>query len=220
VLVAALLAARAAVQDAYADDSALEARAENQVEPLRVQFDAERNRLWMLRDDGVYLYESTTRRQIGRFALPEWIVVGQAFNCSPDLALDASGAAIVSSNVSAVLWRIDPERFEVSREELALDTDREKDVGFTGLNFVNGLLFGIDAMQGSLWKIDLAAGKAEKLALSSPVRGACRLAHSEASAQTGPDRPLVLCAYGRSGTRRIDVSPDLRQGSVTEGSCP
>lgn len=217
-LSAALLAACAVVPDANADGSALEVRPEGQA--LRVQFDAERNRLWMLRDDGVYLYDLATRRQIGPIALPEWIVLSEPFNCAPALALDASGAAIVSSNVRAMLWRIDPERFEVSRQELALDTDRDKDVGFTGLTFVDGLLFGIDAMHGSLWKIDLAAAKAEKLALSSPVRGACSLAHSQLSARTAPDRPLILCTSGAKGTRRIDLSPDLRRGNVTEGSCP
>ncbi len=192
---------------------ALEQRSEGRLEALRVQVDVARNRLWVLHGDGVYVYEITTRRQIGRIGM----LVGEPAHCAPDLALDPSGAAIVSSNVRAVLWRLDPERFEARRHELVRDTDRHKIVGFTGLAFADGLLFGVDARQGSLWKIDLAAGKAEKLELSSPVRGACGLArHPDAA----PGRPLILCAAGEKGIRRIEMSPDLRRGNVSDGPCP
>jgi hypothetical protein len=106
----------------------------------------------------------------------------------------------------------------VRRRELARDTDRQKVVGFTGLAFADGLLFGVDARHGSLWKIDLAAGKAEKLALSSPVRGACGLALQK-PAQAVPGRSFVLCAVGEKWTRRIEVSPDLGRGNVSDGPC-
>jgi len=192
----------------------LEQRSEGRLEALRVQVDVARNRLWVLHGDGVYVYEITTRRRIGRIGM----FVGEPVNCAPDLALDPSGAAIVSSNVRAVLWRLDPERFEARRQELARDTDRQKVVGFTGLAFADGLLFGVDALHGSLWKIDLAAGKAEKLALSSPVRGACGLARQK-PAQAAPGRSVVLCAVGEKWTRRIEVSPDLRRGNVSDGPC-
>ena len=192
---------------------ALEQRSEGRLEALRVQVEVARNRLWVLHRDGVYVYEITTRRRIGRIGM----FVGEPASCAPDLALDPSGAAIVSSNVRAVLWRLDPERFEARRHELARDTDRHKVVGFTGLAFADGLLFGVDARQGSLWKIDLAAAKAEKLELSSPVRGACGLArHPDA----GPGRSLVLCAVSEKGIRRIEMSPDLRRGNVSDGPCP
>jgi hypothetical protein len=192
----------------------LEQRSEGRLEALRVQVDVARNRLWVLHGDGVYVYEITTRRRIGRIGM----FVGEPVNCAPDLALDPSGAAIVSSNVRAVLWRLDPERFEARRQELARDTDRQKVVGFTGLAFADGLLFGVDALHGSLWKIDLAAGKAQKLALSSPVRGACGLAR-QTPAQAAPGRSVVLCAVGEKWTRRIEVSPDLRRGNVSDGPC-
>ncbi len=192
---------------------ALEQRSEGRLEALRVQVDVARNRLWVLHGDGVYVYEITTRRQIGRIGM----LVGEPAHCAPDLALDPSGAAIVSSNVRAVLWRLDPERFEARRHELVRDTDRHKIVGFTGLAFADGLLFGVDARQGSLWKIDLAAGKAEKLELSSPVRGACGLARHP---NAGSGRSLVLCAVGEKGIRRIEMSPDLRRGTVSDGPCP
>jgi len=212
----AFLAACGGGPDAKPDGNrrALEQRSEGRLEALRVQVDVARNRLWVLHGDGVYIYEITTRRRIGRIGM----FVGEPVNCAPDLALDPSGAAIVSSNVRAVLWRLDPERFEARRQELARDTDRQKVVGFTGLAFADGLLFGVDARHGSLWKIDLAAGKAEKLALSSPVRGVCGLARQQ-PAQAEPGRSVVLCAVGEKWTRRIDVSPDLRRGNVSDGPC-
>jgi len=215
VLFVAFLAACDGGPDAKPDGNrrALEHRSEGRLEALRVQVDAARNRLWVLHGDGVYVYEITTRRRIGRVGM----FVGEPADCAPDLALDPSGAAVVSSTVRAVLWRLDPERFEARRHELARGTDRHKVVGFTGLAFADGLLFGVDARHGSLWKIDLAAGKAEKLELSSPVRGACGLARHP---NAGPGRPLVLCAAGEKGIRRIEMSPDLGRGTVSDGPCP
>ncbi|TMG71153.1 MAG: hypothetical protein E6H80_12795 [Betaproteobacteria bacterium] len=198
---------------------ALEQRSEGRLEALRVQVDVARNRLWALHRDGVYVYEITTRRLVGRVVLPEWIIVGEPFNCAPDLALDPSGAAVVSSNARTVLWRLDPERFEVRRGELALDADRDKNVGFTGLAFADGLLFGVDGIHGSLWKIDLAAAKAENIALSSPLRGACGLVLRRGAAQAAPGPSLALCAFGETRIRRIDVSSDYKRGNVSDGPC-
>ncbi len=212
-LCVALLAACEAGPDADGKWSSLEERPQGRLEALRVQADVARNRLWVLRGDGVDVYEISTRRRIGRIGM----FVGEPSDCAPDLALDSSGAAIVSSNVRTVLWRLDPERFEARRQALARDTDRQKVVGFTGLAFADGVLFGVDAMRGSLWKIDLAAGKAEKLALSSPVRGACGLVRQNPAQSVG--RSVVLCAVSKNGTRRIDVSPDLTRADVSEGPC-
>ncbi len=171
----AFLAACDGGPDAKPDGNrrALEHRSEGRLEALRVQVDAARNRLWVLHGDGVYVYEITTRRRIGRVGM----FVGEPADCAPDLALDPSGAAIVSSNVRAVLWRLDPERFEARRHELARDTDRHK----------------------------------------APVRGACGLARHP---NAGPGRPLVLCAAGEKGIRRIEMSPDLGRGTVSDGPCP
>ena len=195
----------------------LERYPETRLEAFRAQVDAARERLWVLRADGVYVYDAMNRRLIGHRVLPEWIVAGADFNCAPDLALDPSGAAIVSSNAVTVLWQIDPERFEVRQNELALDADRDKDVSFTGLAFVDGLLFGVDGTQGSLWKIDLAAAKAQKVVLSSPLQGACGLASYR---NAGPDPSHVLCVIGETQVRRIELSPDFARGDVTDQACP
>ena len=215
-LCVALLAACEGGPDAKADGKrrAPDERPKGRLDALRVQADVARNRLWVLHGDGVYVYEITTRRQIGRIGM----FVGEPADCAPDLALDPSGAAIVSSSVRAVLWRLDPERPEPRRHELTLDTDRHKLVGFTGLAFADGMLFGVDALHGSLWKIDLAAGKAQKLALSSPVRGACGLAQQK-PVQAAPGHSVVLCAVGEKWIRHIELSPDLKRGNVTDRSC-
>ncbi len=212
-LCVALLAACEAGPDSDGKWSALEERPQGRLEALRVQADVARNRLWVLRGDGVDVYQISTRRRIGHIGM----FVGEPSECAPDLALDPSGAAIVSSNVRTVLWRLDPERLEARRQALARDSDRQKVVGFTGLAFADGVLFGLDALRGSLWKIDLAAGKAEKLALSSPVRGACGLARQKPAQSAG--RSVVLCAVGEKWTRRIDVSSVLTRADVSEGPC-
>ncbi len=208
-----LLAACEGALDGNGMRGSLDEQSDGRLEALRVRADVARNRLWVLRGDGVDVYEITTRRRIGRIGM----FVGAPSDCAPDLAIDASGAAIVSSNVRTVLWRLDPERLEARRQTLARDTDRQKVVGFTGLAFVDGVLFGVDAVRGSLWKIDLAAGKAEKLALSSPVRGACGLVRQKPARFAG--RSVALCAVGEKWTRRIDVSPDLTRADVSEGPC-
>ena len=74
-------------------------------EPLRAVHDAARNRIWLLEADGVYLQEGARKT---RFELPGWVYLSDAYACSPDLVLDAQGAAVVTSNVVPILWRIDP----------------------------------------------------------------------------------------------------------------
>lgn len=141
---------------------------------LRIRPDAERNLLWVLDHQGVAIHNNTSGRLVQRIALPDWVVAGRQFGCPPDLALDSSGAAIVSSNVLPVLWRIEPVRFEVSKLALALDADQDKDVGFSGLSFApDGTLVAVGSSLGSLWRIDLRAASAKKVTSFAPARGAC-----------------------------------------------
>ena len=144
---------------------------------FRIRPDAERNLLWMLDHQGVAIYNNTSGRLVQRIALPGWVVAGRQFGCPPDLALDSSGTAIVSSNVLPVLWRIEPVRFEVDQVALALDADQDKDVGFSGLSFApDGALVAVASSLGSLWRINLHAASAEKIRSFAPVRGACEAA--------------------------------------------
>jgi hypothetical protein len=136
--------------------------------------DVERNRLWVLEREAISLHDNTSGRRLRRIVLPDWIFVGKQYSCPPGLALDADGAAFVTSNVLPALWRIDPKQFEVTRLELALDSDADKDVGFSGLAFAeDGTLLAAGAGAGSLWRIDTGAASARKIASYPSLRDAC-----------------------------------------------
>jgi len=138
-----------------------------------VRADAAGNRLWVLDQDAVTVYDNTNGRRLRRVILPDWVLAGPRDGCPPSLALDASGVAFVSSNVVPVLWRVDPQRFQVTQIALELDTDADKDVGFTSLSFsADGALIAAGATYSSAWRIDVSAGRASKVA-SAPAPGAC-----------------------------------------------
>ena len=103
-----------------------------------VRADAERNRLWVLEPEALSLHDNISGRRLRRIALTEPFFVGEDQACAPDIAWDAAGTVFVSSNVLPVLWRIDPQGFEITRIELELGADGDKDVGFTGLSFAEG----------------------------------------------------------------------------------
>jgi hypothetical protein len=142
---------------------------------LHTQMDARRNRLWVLENDAVYLFDAATRRLIRRVELPGWLNAGESSSCAPALALAPSGAAFVTSNITPTIWEIDPQLFVVRQHRLSLDADNDKDVGFTELAFsANGeRLFGVSSLLGSVWTIDLAEDSAQKVPLSKRVHGAC-----------------------------------------------
>jgi hypothetical protein len=149
---------------------------EGQAEPtLRVvRTDAARNRLWILEREALTLYDNTNGRQLRRMVLPEWVLLGARYSCPPDLALDSSGAVFVSSNVLPVLWRVGPQRFEITRIELALDADADKDVGFTGLSLAgDGTFLAAGTTFGSLWHLDPRTASARKIASYPALASAC-----------------------------------------------
>src|SRR4051812_14944897 len=143
-------------------------------EPLRTVHDASRNRVWVLESNAVYLHEGGQKK---RFELPGWVYVTDAYACAPDLAVDAHGAAVVTSNVIPVLWRVEPVKAQVTTHELVLDADADKDVGFSGLAYApdQGVLFAVSATYGSLWRIDQTLRRAQKIPVSTPLRDACGL---------------------------------------------
>ena len=142
---------------------------------LRIQVDPQEGRAWVLNHDAVYLYDIAPRQLVKRIDLPGWIVVSEDFSCPPDLTLTPSGGALVTSNVVPTIWEIDSESLVVRIHPLSLDVDNEKEVGFTGLAYgrTGEDLFGISAMHGSVWRIDLARNKAYKMPFSRQVADAC-----------------------------------------------
>jgi hypothetical protein len=187
---------------------------------LRFQLDAARNQLWVLDGAGIDVFDVSERLHKRRVAIPDWIRVEEPYSCAPELALEPSGVALVSSNVVPALWRIDPETFAVRRHDLALDADADKDVGFTGLAFAEqGILLAVSGIQGSLWRVDLWSNKAEKVELSRPVHGACGLVIRSGGLRSGAAQPPVLCVPGVGKAWQVKMSADLRRGWVVDGSC-
>ena len=127
--------------------------------------DAAHNRLWVFERDALSVHDNTNGRRLRRLVLPDWIMLRAEYGCAPDLVVDAQGVAYASSNVQPVIWRIDPASYEVTRIELTLESDADKDVGFSGLEMSGeGALLASGATFGSLWRIDLVAARAVKLA--------------------------------------------------------
>jgi hypothetical protein len=136
--------------------------------------DTARSRLWVLDATGLALYDSVNRRRLRHVELPGLFLAGSDDLCPPDLAFDAAGTVFVSSDVLPIIWRVEPERFEVTRIELALDADQNKDVGFTGLSFASdGIVIAAGATFPSLWRIDLNRASASKIASYPPSAAAC-----------------------------------------------
>ncbi len=140
----------------------------------RHKVDPVRSRVWVLTENGVVLYRNDRHERIV-IRLPEWILVGAAFSCPPDIALGPKGEAIVTSNVVPMLWRINPETLEVSVHRLELDSDSDKDFGFSAFSYSSrhGKYFAVSSTQGSVWSVDPALTKAQKIEASAPIAGAC-----------------------------------------------
>jgi uncharacterized protein YjiK len=118
----------------------------------------------------------------------------------------------VTSNVLPVLWKIDPQTLAVTVHPLQLDADIDKDVGFSGLAYSarDGAYFAVSELHGTLWRIDLPLRRAQKIALSEPVRGACSVSMQR---QQHASRFSRLTVDGRT----INLSPDQRSAYVLTG---
>lgn len=175
-------------------------------DPLRYRPEPERARTWLIAADGLFLEEP--RKPPREVKLPGWHWAGEAYACAPDVAIGPRGEAIVTSNVLPVLWKIDPETLAVSVHRLELDADHDKDVGFSGIVYSEriGAYFAVSELQGSLWRIDPLLRRAQKIALSEPVRGAC-------SVSMPPPRASRFTGLNVDG-RRVHLAPDQRSGHV------
>lgn len=139
---------------------------------LRVRRDDTRSRIWLLGLDDVRVYNSVNKRLIRKIALPNWSVA--RLTCDPDIVLDSSGSAIISSNVQTRLWRIDASSFEVNVHEIRLQGREQWDAGFSALAITaDGDLLALMSFGGSLWKVDLSSGTARMVAPGTFLFNAC-----------------------------------------------
>lgn len=141
---------------------------------LRFRTDAARNRLWALGVDDVRVYDAAKKQLIRKIVLPNWSVA--RFICDPDMVLDSSGSAVISSNVQARLWRIDADSFEVKEHEISLHGREQWDTGFGALAFAaDGTLFAVTSSAGSLWSIDVGKRSARMLEPETTYLNVCEL---------------------------------------------
>ena len=181
------------------DNPLLEAYGTVERDALRVKTDAARGRHWVLGLDHVRVYDSVTKKLLRQIALPSWMVIRTI--CDPDLILDRSGSAIVSSNVHAKLWRIDGDSFEVKAQEISLPGRENWEVGFGALAFTaSGALYALSSTTRTLWIIDVAKDSASLIERYNPPLRACALT------------PQFVNRFERS--RKLSISPSAHQSSA------
>ena len=147
---------------------------------IRVRRDAARNRIWLLGLEDVRVYDAASERLISRVALPNWSVA--RYGCEPDMVLDESGSAFVSSNVQARLWRIDGGSFTVNERNITLQGRGNWELGFTALAPAgNGKLMALTTPAGSFWSIDLEKGIAHMAAPAAALQNVCSLSAQQES---------------------------------------
>jgi len=181
-------------------------------ESFRYRAQPERARAWVIDDSGLFLEQrGKSRRAI---QLADWHWARWPHACAPGIAIGPRGEAIVTSNVMAVLWKVDPDTLAVSVHRLQLDADTDKDVGFSGIAYSesNGAYFAVSEHHGSLWRIDSLLRRAQKIALSEPVRGACSVSMQR---QERTNRFSRLCLDGRN----VNLAPDQRSAYVQAAAC-
>ena len=129
-------------------------------------------RTWSLGRDGVHAPGSAGIQLI---VLPGWHWASEGYTCPPTLAVGPAGEAVVTSNVIPTLWKVHPVTLRVTAHPLELDSDREKDIGFSALRYVPGenAWIAFSAAQGSTWRIDANFTRAQKLAENPAWRTRC-----------------------------------------------
>ena len=167
-------------------------------------------RSWVIDAGSLFLKESGKPRRA--VELPGWHWAGELYACAPAVAVGPRGEVVVTSNVLPVLWRIDPRTLAVSVHRLELSADADKDVGFSGLTYSerDGAWFAVSELHGSLWRIDPMLRRAQKIALSEPLRGACSVSMQR---QERASRFSRLTVDGVN----VNLAPDQRSAYVLTG---
>jgi glutamine cyclotransferase len=145
------------------------------------------DRVWQLTRNGVVAQDAG---RTTRVPLPDWTYAGPRFGCAPSLAVGPDGEAVVTSDVMPTLWRVDPRTLAVTRHELKLDADNDKDVGFFDLAWEarEGAYFAASTADGALWRIDRELKAARKV--GARPGATCRHSFGEAAARQVRNRHL------------------------------
>lgn len=104
-------------------------------------------------------------------ALPYWTWAGPPYGRPLALGFGPRGEVLVTSDVVAVLWRVDPGTLAVTLHPLTLDSDAQKDVGFTAIAYSHAAAAYLarGSIEGACWRIDAALNSARKLRPGDPV---------------------------------------------------
>lgn len=137
--------------------------------PLKSLVDDTHRRVYQLVRDGIDVVELTDGRKVGHVSLPGWVWAGERYSCPPDIALTPGRDVLVTSNVVPTIWRIERQSLRVTKHELALDQDTNKDIGFTRLRWSAklGTFVGTTDL-GERWYIDPYLSRAHR-AFSPPI---------------------------------------------------
>lgn len=138
--------------------------AASETQPLRVADDASHR--WELRWDSVSVHDGDTSQMLVEFFLEGASQTKGRDVCPPDLVVTRSGVAYATSNIQPVVWRLDPATARMERLVLEVDSDREKDFGFTGVVSSDDgrALYAFGSVDGALWRINPSALTARKIA--------------------------------------------------------
>lgn len=131
--------------------------------------DPEHHRVWVLDASGITVHDAISGKAL-RVLLPGWHYAGSPYGCLPAIALGPKGEALISSDVAPVLWRVSRDPLQVTRHELRLDADNDKDVGFTLIAHSpsRGGFVAASGPHGSVWRIDRELRHARKTAQRVP----------------------------------------------------
>jgi hypothetical protein len=184
-------------------------------DPLRYRPQSERGRVWVIDASGFFLEEARKPRRA--ITLPEWQWASEPYACAPDIAIGPRGEAVVTSNVLPVLWKVDPETLAVSVHRLQLDSDTDKDVGFSGLVYSerNGAYFAVSELHGTLWRIDPLLRRAQKVSVSGTVR-ACTVSIRRQERASVFSR---LCLQSNGESRLLHIAADQRSAYILAEGC-
>lgn len=129
---------------------------------------------WSLGRDGVLASDKGGRQVV---VLPGWQWADAPYACPPALGVGPGGEALVTSNVSPTLLKVDPQTLRVTTHPVELDADGDKDVGFSSLRYVpnEGAWIAFSAAHGSFWRIDATLNRAQKMAHDPAWRMRCAI---------------------------------------------
>jgi hypothetical protein len=178
---------------------------------LRALLDAASGKLWALHADRVDVHDpAEAGGSVTAIRLPGWASAAEPYACPPDLALVRGGDVLVTSNVTPAIWRIDPATLAVTRHDLAVHNDRNRDIGFSRMHGSarGDALFAAGALDNSLWLIDSSLERAQPIELNPSLPQGCVLSIRPGSSAGS------LCVQTEQGEWIVTLAADLRSGEA------